>query len=143
MGDQKPTFDFSKVSRQWSKAFSKSIMNATRAQIILNQPFPQLYIPKGTNKDAAQLIRQQFQSDAQKLRVEQDEAVQIIEELGDEQAELVAQVLRFVPGEWLIEGAPAVLDWGEIESFDWIQEDRYAEILEMIQSGEARILAKN
>lgn len=121
MEDPKPTFDFTKVSRQWSKAMSASIQKATRAQLTLMRPAPT------GNSDA---IQAHYNA--------QSEALDIVENISDEQAALVAQVLTNVPREWLIEGAPEALDWSNIDSFDWIQEPCYGEILNMIQSGEAR-----
>lgn len=123
MSELKPTFDFTKVSRQWSKAMSASIQKATRAQLTLQRPAP--------TGDAAAI---QAHVDNQLA------AIDVIENISDEQAELVAQVLKDVPREWLIEGAPDALDFSRIASFDWIQEARYGEILELLTTGEARKL---
>jgi len=126
VGDElKPTFNFSKVSRQWSKSFATSVQNATRAQITLQRPAPV--------GDSTAL---QAHLDAQ------EKALDVIAQISDEQAGLIAQVLTDVPPEWLIDGAPEAIDWSKIESFDWIQEEYYGEILNLIQSGEARTLAK-
>ena len=54
----------------------------------------------------------------------------------------MAQVLVDVPREWLIKDAPEELDWCKVESYDYIQEPRYGEILGLLQTGEARTLAK-
>lgn len=67
-----------------------------------------------------------------------DEALDFLNELSDKQAELVAQVLVDVPREWLIAGSPELIDWSDFRSLDFVQEPRYADILEFIRSGEAR-----
>jgi hypothetical protein len=127
MGDPKPTFDFTKVSRRWSQAMAASIQRATKAQIVLTRP------PPKTEDDKA--IQAHFDA--------QEKALDVYAELADEQAGLIAQVLVDVPREWLIPGAPEELNWGDAASFDYIQEQKYSQILALIQSGEARTLAKN
>jgi hypothetical protein len=123
----KPVFDFSGVSRQWSLSFMKSAQAAARAQLTLQRP-----IRAGMSEDAIQAYY-----DAQ------DAALDKISELSDEQLDLIVQVLKDVPREWLIAGAPDDLDWGNKEHYDWIQDERYTELLNMVMSGEARKLAKN
>lgn len=120
--EPQPTFDFSRVSRKWNQAFVASISKATRAQTAMLRP-----LPGDADEDATQRHYD---------RVEQ--AINDLEALMEEQAALIAQVLVDVPREWLIEGAPDGLDWGQTASLDWIQSGRYSEILEMVQSGEAR-----
>lgn len=123
----KPVFDFSGVSRQWSQSFMVTMQSAARAQLALERP-----LRPGLDDDAIQAY-----FDAK------DAALDKIGELSDQQLELVIQVLKTVPREWLIEGAPEDLDWSNKTSYDWIQDDRYTEILQLVQSGEARKLAKN
>ena len=72
-----------------------------------------------------------------------DEALDFLNELSDMQAKLVAQVLVDVPREWLIAGCPDDIDWSDFNSLDYVQEPRYADLLDLIRTGEARSLAKN
>lgn len=129
MGEKspKPTFDFSNVSREWSQSFFKSAQKAAKAQIALQRP-----LRTGATDEQVQAYY-----DAQ------DAALDEIGKISDEQLALVQQVLTGVPSEWLIAGAPDDLDWSKSESYQWIQDDRYTEILRLIQSGEARTKAKN
>lgn len=122
-----PTFDFTGVSRQWSMAFMKSVQAATKAQLTLQRP-----IRQGATDEQIQAY-----FDAQEA------AVDLLPRLIEEQLDLIVQVLKDVPREWLIDGAPEVLDWTQKPSYDWIQDERYSEILQMVQSGEARKQAKN
>jgi len=122
-----PTFDFSGVSREWSQQFFKLAQIATRAQITLQRPL---------RPDATPEQIEAFYD-------KQDKALDIIGELSDQQLALIAQVLKEVPEDWLISGAPGGLDWSDKASYQWIQDDHYAEILQMVQSGEARKKAKN
>jgi hypothetical protein len=127
MEELKPKFNFSNVNRQWSKQMGQSIQKATRAQITLSRPVP-------TGVDSATV---QAHFDAQEA------ALDVYEQLADEQAALIAQVLVDVPREWLLANSPEIIDWSDPASFDFIQEEKYGEILALIQSGEARTLAKN
>lgn len=127
MGDElKPTFDFTKVGRQWSQQMNETIVMATKTQIALNRP-----APTGADNAALQAYYDALDHAADYLRC-----------AGDEQAKLVTQVLVDVPREWLLVDAPADLDWSVLASLDWVQEHYYVEILGMIQSGEARKNAK-
>lgn len=123
----KATFDFSNVSRDWSQQFLKTAQQAARAQNTLERPLR-------TNATEDQI---QAFYDARDL------ALDTIGLLADQQLELVRQVLKDVPADWLIGGAPDELDWSNAESYQWIQDTHYTEILRMIQSGEARAKAKN
>lgn len=123
----KPEFDFTKVSRQWNVAFGKSLANAGKAQTIISRPVS----PKADDD----------QVQAYYDRVEQ--AWADLENLANEQAALIAQVLVSVPREWLLTNAPDEIDWSKSENFDYIQSPKYAEILEMLRNGEAQKSAKN
>jgi len=129
----KPTFDFSRVSRKWHKDFLASTSKATRATMAIQRPMK----PNATPDE----IQAHYD------RVEQ--ALVDLQQLSDEQAALVAQVLASVPVEWLIEGAPQSLDWHNPDSLDWVQADRYEAILMQLQTRqssereEARRNAKN
>lgn len=123
----KPKFDFSCAPRDWSQTFFKTAHKAAKAQVALERPLH----PDST----ADQIQAYYDA--------KDAALDTIAGISDEQLDLVRQVLKAVPDEWLIPGAPADLDWSEVASYSWIQDDRYTEILQMIQSGEARKQAKN
>ncbi len=123
----KPIFDFSGVSREWSQSFFKTAKTAAKAQIALTRP-----LHPDASPDAVQAYY-----DAQ------EQAIETIGNVSEEQLQLIKQVLKDVPKEWLIVGAPENIDWCQNESYDWIQDDHYTEILLMIQSGEARKTAKN
>lgn len=124
----RPVFDFSRVSRKWNKQFSASIATVTKAQIAMQRPLP------------AGATDEQIQAHYDRM----DAAVDSLQTVADEQARLVCEVLLDVPREWLIEGAPAGLNWDDPESLDWVRSDKYQEILVMIQTGEAaRQAAKN
>ncbi len=125
--EPKPTFDFTKVSRQWSKSFSESVQKATKVQIALERPKPQT-----TDYTTLQIYYDTLDKAADESTL-----------AADEQAKLIAQVLIDVPREWLLATAPDVIDWSDEKNLDFIQEPRYVEILQMIQSGEARTIAKN
>lgn len=114
-----PRFDFSGVSRKWNKEFLASISKAGRATVAMQRPTP-------SDPDAAQ-------AHFDKL----EQAINDLEQISEDQAALICQVLADVPAEWLITGAPSGLDWSLIESLDWIRADKYGEILEMLQTGRA------
>jgi len=124
---KKPTFDFTKVSRQWNQAFGKSLANAGRAQTIISRP-----VSLKADDDEVQAYYD---------RVEK--AWDDLEKLANEQAALMAEVLTSVPREWLLTTAPEEIDWSKPENFDWIQSPRYGDILEMLRTGEAQKTAKN
>lgn len=124
---ERPVFDFSRVSKQWNKEFGLSASKASRAQNTLGKPYP-------VNGDAA-AIEAYFAA--------QDAAFSVIEETGDIQANLLAQVLDSVPRGWLLESAPEEIDWHDPASLNYIQSHRYMELLEMLQNGEARRNSKN
>jgi len=123
----KPTFDFTRVSRQWNQKFIKSLANAGRAQTIISRP-----VSTKASEDEIQAYYD---------RVEK--AWDDLENLANEQLALIAQVLVSVPREWLLADAPDEIDWSKPESFDWIQSPCYGEILELLRSGEAQKSAKN
>lgn len=123
----KAVFDFSGVSRDWSQQFLMTAHRAARAQNTLERPLR----PNATDDQI------------QAFYDAREQALDAIGTLMDQQLDLVRQVLKDVPREWLISGAPDELDWSVAKSYDWIQDGRYTEILQMIQSGEARAKAKN
>lgn len=111
-----PKFDFSKVSRQWYRDFQSSLAQATRIQVILKR----------------ELTDEMSDEQADALLDRQEKALDEFEALGDHQAELLVQVLIDVPREWLLANAPDEVDWSKAESLDYIQGNRYTEILELM-----------
>jgi hypothetical protein len=114
----KPTFDFSKVNRQWNRDFARTLTQAARVQLMLQRE------PNDEMEDAA----------VDALFDRQEQALTDLEALADEQAALLVQVLAEVPAAWLLPGAPDNLDWSKVESLDCIQADRYAQILDLLRT---------
>lgn len=121
MGDngqqESPEFDFSNVSRKWQRDFARSLSKATRAQLTLQR------VPSADATD----------EEIDALLDRQEQALDDFETMADEQAGLIAQVLVDVPRSWCIEGAPEKLDWSDVASLDWVQADKYNEILTMVR----------
>lgn len=126
-GAEKPTFDFTRVSKEWNHQFALSLTAVTKAEITLKRPQPKT--------DDYDVLTEFYDK--------QEEALTVIERLAGEQAGMVAQVLVDVPRDWLLETAPDAIDWGDPASLNFVQADRYGEMLEMIRNGEARSKAKN
>lgn len=124
MSDEKPKngsgpkFDFSRVSRQWNREFAQSMTQAVRVQLILQRQ------PSDDMSD------EEFNA----LLDRQEQAVSDLEKLADKQAELLVQVLADVPTAWLLPDAPDALDWSQVASLDYIQADRYSEILDLLRT---------
>ena len=124
----KPVFDFTKVSRQWDLAFGKTLGKSAKAAFALQTPMP----------DGAD----------QKTQIEyferMERAISDIENVAEEQASLVSQVLVSVPSDWLLaDGLGKEIDWSKPESLNYVQSERYGDLLKMLQTGEARLQAKN
>ena len=113
-----PKFDFSKVSRQWNREFARTLTQAARVQLILQRQ------PNEAMDDAA----------VEALLDRQEQALADLESLADQQAELLVQVLADVPTAWLLPSAPDNLDWSKVEALDYIQSNRYLEILELLRT---------
>jgi len=117
-GSKTPTFDFSKVSRQWNRDFSRSLNEAARASIALQRQ------PNEDMDDEA----------VEAIFARQEQALNDLESIADRQAELLTQVLVAVPTDWLLPDAPPDLDWSAVGSLDYIQANRYAQILEILRT---------
>lgn len=70
----------------------------------------------------------------QKLNLGRIEAADRIFELEDERDALLCEVLEYVPESWLVDGAPDGLDWHDVESLDWVQADKFDELLQSVGS---------
>lgn len=121
MGDEKPTFDFGRVSRQWNRQFGRTLLRATELTIEMQRPAPE--------KAAADEMNAHL--DRMKAAMGQ------LESVATEQSELIAQVLVDVPREWLLKDAPEEIDWSVADNQDWLRADCYQKLLAMVQSGEA------
>lgn len=117
-GSEKPKFDFSGVNRQWNRDFALTLTKAARVQLILQRQ------PNDEMDDAA----------VDALYDRQEKALDELEALADQQAALLAQVLVGVPTGWLMPGAPDDLDWSQVASLDYIQANRYTELLELLRT---------
>lgn len=114
----KPKFDFSRVSRQWNNELTRSLTQAARVQLVLQrQP----------NDDMSD-------DDVDALFDRQERALDELEALAETQAALLVQVLAEVPTSWLLPNAPDDLDWSKVESLDFVQADRYAEMLNLLRT---------
>ena len=49
----------------------------------------------------------------------------------NESDEIFASILVSIPASWLIEGAPDNLDWSNPDSMNWLQQDRYVELIKL------------
>lgn len=68
-----------------------------------------------------------LQTRLRKLRDENTTAEEMEAVFGELNA-LLARFVSFVPYDWLVEGAPENLDWGDPASFDWMRSDRVGEL---------------
>jgi hypothetical protein len=111
-------FDFTRVGRTWSRDFLGSMTRASRVALVLQRNIP----PTATPDEIDALLDRQ------------EKALVDLEAMSDEQARLLSLVLVDVPREWLLENAPEEIDWGVIDNLDYIQSDRYGEILERLRT---------
>lgn len=121
MADERPTFDFGRVSRQWNRKFARTIQRATELSIDLQRPAPE--------KASADELNAHL--DRMKAAMGQ------LESVATEQSELIAQVLVDVPRGWLLKDAPEEIDWSLADNLDWLRADCYQKLVAMVQSGEA------
>jgi hypothetical protein len=113
------TFNFTNVGRGFSREWAEVVTRATAVGKILHG-----LMPEGNNREAIEEFKE--------LHAEYHEELAAI---GDEQAVLVCKILKSVPKSWLVVDAPAEIDWSEVESLDYIQADRYAQLLQTIGQG--------
>lgn len=113
------TFDFTRVGRDFSREWAEVVTRATGVGKILHS-----LMPEGSSRDALEEFEALHAEYHQKLAA-----------IGDEQAGLVCKILKSVPEKWLVVDAPKDIDWSEVDSLDYIQADRYAQILQLIGQG--------
>lgn len=122
-----PIFDFSRVGKKWNYAWTVSMTRASRAQLTM-----QRVLPEGASYEEV------YQQGERAIA-----AMEELQQIGDDQAGLLAQVLVYVPRGWLLEDAPEEIDWSDVASLDWIRLDKYSEIFDLLRSRNARSSAKN
>lgn len=115
------TFDFTKVGRNFNRQWNELVNRATAVGKILVTIMPQ-----GNRRE-----------DLEEFKALSAEYHEELSAIGEEQAELVCKILKNVPRSWLMADAPAEIDWSEVESLDYIQADRYAQLLKMIGEGKS------
>ncbi len=128
------TFDYSKVGRKWQDQFAETADKVSQIIIMAERP---LRRQRPGEKDQA------YDDYVQELYDRKARMGAEIREQGSVQASLMAQVLKDVPREWLLAGAPETIDWSNPDNFDYIQVAYYADMLEQVRSGEAMKQAKN
>lgn len=119
--EPQPTFDFTRVGRNFGKRWQEILHRATAAGKVLMS-----LMPEGNSREAIE----EFEA----LHAEYHEKLSAI---GDEQAAEISKILKTVPKSWLLTDAPADIDWSDEESLDWIQVDRYTQLLKIVGEGKA------
>lgn len=118
----------SDVSRRWAKKFAKTFQRATQIE---NKLMKQAHDGMSVEEKNALL-------DAK------DTAIEQLDELGEQQILMIAEVVESIPAEWLEADAPDNLDWSDPESYDYILQSKYMMLVQMIVTGEAfKEAAKN
>jgi hypothetical protein len=127
--EPQPSFDFTKVGRGFMREWTASVEKATRASKVLFD-----LRPEGNSREA--LAEFDELCDEWKARFDAE---------ADAQAEMICRILKTVPKTWLITDAPAEIDWSQVDSLDYLQADRYAQLLQtigenrhLLASGEAK-----
>jgi hypothetical protein len=127
--DPQPTFDFTKVGRGFMREWGASVERATRYTKVLMD-----LRPAGHSR-----------ADLEEFEALSDEYKEKFDAEADAQSDLICRILKSVPKTWLTDDAPADIDWSNPESLDYIQVDRYAQLLQLIgqnrhylASGEAK-----
>ncbi len=96
---EQPQFDYSRLSHGDSKALG-------RVQLRLQRLMAQL-------AESAALSDDEFE----RKMVEMDGLV-------EEAERVISLILVSLPREWLVEGAPADLDWSDVRSLEWVRTDK-------------------
>lgn len=130
----RPTFDFTKVGREWQDKFADSAEIVSRLLVNAERPL---------RRQKADEDNEEYDDYVQAFYDAKEQSGKQLREEGNKQADLVCDVLVNVPREWLLPNAPESIDWSNPASLDLIQVDHYLEILDMVRTGEARKQAKN
>lgn len=108
-----PRFKLESVSRKWAKDWL-----VVNTQIQRNTMLLQSEISEDATPAQRQVLKQA-----------QMEAMEGIDGLIARQEEMLAEVLVDVPREWLVENAPAKLNWSDRASLNWLVDDHYNDLL--------------
>lgn len=126
-----PAFEFAGLPRSWGKRWQRSVRRASELQLEAAR----------LQRKATAFDKKQQGEDSEEINAEREtiieqqvEILQALEDIGSEQEDMLAQVLRYVPEDWLAEGAPDDLDWSDPVSLDWIQETFYPDVLRSVMS---------
>jgi hypothetical protein len=127
--EPQPTFDFTKVGRGFMREWGASVERATRyTKVLMNLQ------PNGNSRE-----------DLEEFETLSEEYKEKFDAEADVQSEMISRILKSVPKTWLTDDAPESIDWSNPESLDYIQVDRYAQLLQTIgqnrhylASGEAK-----
>jgi hypothetical protein len=127
--EPQPAFDFTKVGRGFMREWGASVERATRyAKVLMNLQ------PEGHSRE-----------DLEEFETLCDEYKAKFDAVADEQAEMISRILKSVPKSWLVTEVPAEIDWSNVDSLDYIQVDRYAQLMQIVgenrhylASGEAK-----
>jgi hypothetical protein len=103
-----PSFNFANVSYKWTKDWARTFNEVVRAQVLIEAEAKD----DATPEERASVNRAKL------------EAVASIGDFLDKRDALVAQVLTFVPREWLVAEAPEDLDWSKPESLEYLRMDK-------------------
>jgi hypothetical protein len=127
--EPQPTFDFTRVGRGFMREWGASVERATRyTKVLMNLQ------PNGNSR-----------ADLEEFETLSEEYKEKFDAEADVQSEMISRILKSVPKSWLISDAPEGIDWSNPENLDYIQVDRYAQLLQTIgqnrhylASGEAK-----
>lgn len=117
--EPQPTFDFTKVGRNFTREWGASVDKATRALKVLSG-----LQPTGHSREELE----EFDTLCTEYKAKLDEEA-------DAQSLLICKILKSVPKSWLVQDAPSEIDWTDEESLDYIQADRYAQLAQMVGDG--------
>jgi hypothetical protein len=116
--DETPRFNFRNVSRKWAKQFARTQVSMAQHAVVIGA-------------DARDDLTPEEQ---QTLNAGRIASMDEIFKLEDERDALLIQVLEYVPMDWLVDGAPDDLSWDDVDDLDWLQADRFDELVQLAGS---------
>lgn len=147
---EKPTFDYGRVGSEWREAFQENMSAVSEATFtIQRQPHLREPIEPDDDADEEAIDRynaalDKYDAAMQAFYEKRDAAMTLIKESPTTQKQLMAQVLVDVPRAWLLDDAPADIDWSNPDNLKFVSYDGYGKLLSIwIQGGGARAKAKN
>jgi ABC-type Na+ transport system ATPase subunit NatA len=133
---EQPTFDYGHAGMQWRDQFNENLTSVAEAQEVLNRK-----LPKSISDEDSETYDE---AKVQAFYDRRDAALATIKAAPAKQKELIAQVLVDVPRSWLLDDAPADIDWSDPDNLKYVSYDGYNKLLIIwIQGGGARRNAKN